>query len=580
MTDRLTLCATSRLAQTLRGEAPDGVEVWQTRRALTIGQWLGSLADEALLGGIADLPTALDPFAERLLWEKIIAASFTEATPLFDLQGMAASAAEAHALSRLWNIRPAGAQLADETRLFAGWQLEFDKRCRAAGWSDTVSLQRQLIGLIAAGHFALPDAVSFAGFDRLTPLEEGLMAALSGRGVSVENQAKNAVNRAPKEVPLGCDSRHQVLPCADVAAECAAIAAWAQAHLAADPACRLGIVAPDLASVRDRLEFMLDDALHPALIRPDAAEQPRCFNFSLGRGLADLPLIRVALDLLALGSGRAKVEQSRLSALLLAGGWSAAAAEADGRARLDAALRRDLPYFTTLPALIRLAGRLAEKEPPLCPQTIAALEAFVAALASAPKTQRPGAMGRHLPPGAESRRLARRPRTLQSRIPGPPRFRRGARRLRPARCAARPAVAQRGGAPLVATLPAAHLPAGNARPARHPGARRARKRRPRLRCAVGDGHERRPLAAAAASQPVAAGRIAARGRRGARQRRGRTRFCAAGACPSGAGRAGGGFFIRAGRRQPPAAAKSADCRHGAGRCGAGRGGDAGPATGR
>ena len=382
MTDRLTLCATSRLAQTLRGEAPDGVEVWRTRRALTIGQWLGSLADEALLGGIADLPTALDPFAERLLWEKIIAASLTEATPLFDLQGMAASAAEAHALSRLWNIRPAGAQLADETRLFAGWQLEFDKRCRAAGWSDTVSLQRQLIGLIAAGHFALPDAVSFAGFDRLTPLEEGLMAALSGRGVSVENQAKNAVDR---------DSHHQVLPCADVAAECAAIAAWAQAHLAADPACRLGIVAPDLGSVRDRLEFMLDDALHPALIRPDAAEQPRCFNFSLGRGLADLPLIRVALDLLALGSGRAKVEQSRLSALLLAGGWSAAETEADGRARLDAALRRDLPYFTTLPALIRLAGRLAEKEPPLCPQTIAALEAFVAALANAPKTQRPGA---------------------------------------------------------------------------------------------------------------------------------------------------------------------------------------------
>ena len=184
MTDRLTLCATTRLAQTLRGEVPDGLEVWPTRRALTVGQWLGSLADEALLGGIADLPVALDPFAERLLWEKIIAASLTEVAPLFDIQGMAASAAEAHALSRLWNIRPGGAQLADEARLFAGWQLEFDKRCRAAGWSDTTSLQRRLIDLIAAGNFALPEAVTFAGFDRFTPLEEGLMAALAGRGVS------------------------------------------------------------------------------------------------------------------------------------------------------------------------------------------------------------------------------------------------------------------------------------------------------------------------------------------------------------------------------------------------------------
>ena len=381
MSDCLTLCATTRLAQTLRGEASDGQTVWQTRRALTIGQWLATLADEALLGGIADLPTALDSFAERLLWEKVIAASLTEAAPLFDIQGMATSAAEAHALSRLWNIRPTGNQLADEARLFAAWQGEFDKRCRAANWRDTTSLHLQLVELIVAGHFALPSTVIFAGFDRLAPLERKLIAALAGRGVDVENRCETAVDR----------SNHQAIPCPDVAAECRAIAAWAQARLAADPASRLGIVAPDLTSVRDRLEFALDDALHPALIRPDAAESPRCFNFSLGRRLADLPLIRVALDLLALGSGRAKVEQSRLSALLLASGWSAAEAEADGRACLDAALRRDLPYFTTLPAMIRLAERLAEDQPPpLCPQTVAALDAFVETMAGMSKALRPG----------------------------------------------------------------------------------------------------------------------------------------------------------------------------------------------
>jgi exodeoxyribonuclease-5 len=190
------------------------------------------------------------------------------------------------------------------------------------------------------------------------------MVALTARGVSVQNQAKFPVDRG----------NQQVVACADGDAECAAVVAWVQARMAANPAGRLGIVAPDLAGVRDRLEFLLDDALHPALIRPDAAEAPRAF-FSLGRALADLPLIRVALDLLALGSGRAKVEQSRLSGLLLTGGWSAAEAEADGRGRLDAALRRDLPYFTTLPALIKLAGRLAENEAPLCPQTVAALDA-------------------------------------------------------------------------------------------------------------------------------------------------------------------------------------------------------------
>ena len=376
----LTLCATTRLAQTLRGEAPAGQTVWATRQALTLGQWLGELADEAQLSGIAELPAALDPFAERLLWEKVIAASLDEASPLFDIQGMAASAVEAQALCRVWKLQPAGAALSDEVRLFAGWQAEFDKRCRASGWLDAAGVQRQLIALVEAGHFALPDTVILAGFDRYTPLERDLMAALAGRGVVVEAFAGGSYEA----------SRRSALACADLDAECAAVVAWAHQRLSAEPNARLGIVAPDLAGVRDRLEFLLDDVLHPALIRPDAAEWPRCFNFSLGRALADLPLIRVALDWLALGAGRAKVEQSRLSALLLAGGWSAAEAEADGRARLDAALRRDLPYFTTPAALLRLAERQAAEGILLCPQSIAALAAFVEACQAAPRRLTPG----------------------------------------------------------------------------------------------------------------------------------------------------------------------------------------------
>jgi probable DNA repair protein len=381
MSDRLLLCATTRLAQTRRAEHPNGLRVWRTTPALTVGQWLAGLADEALLCGIAELPAALDPFAERLLWERVIADGLdTASAPLFDIQGMAASAAEAHVLSRTWSINPMAGQASDEARLFAGWQAEFLKRCQAGGWLDLAGIQWQTIALIEAGHFQLPAAVGFAGFDRFTPLEERLQAALLGRGVVLD------------EAPAGpgAASRLQVFALPDSAAECAAVATWAKARLADNPAARLGIVAPDLAGVRDRLEFRLDDALHPALIRPAAAEMPRCFNFSLGRALADLPLIRVALELLALGSVRVKVEQSRLSALLLAGGWSAAEAEADGRARLDASVRRDLPYFTTLPAVIRLAGRMAESEPVLCPQSVAALAAFVEVAGNAGRRQRPG----------------------------------------------------------------------------------------------------------------------------------------------------------------------------------------------
>jgi exodeoxyribonuclease-5 len=234
---------------------------------------------------------------------------------------MAASAAEAQALVRVWNLAAGSGALSDEAKLFIGWQAEFNQRCRNQGWIDLAGLHRQLVSLIEAGHFALPATVIFAGFDRFTPLERDLMAALATRGIPFENQPNFPVDRGNR------DSRLQVAGCADSDAECAAVVAWVQAQLAANPGSRLGIVAPDLAGVRDRLEFLLDDALHPALIRPDAAETPRCFNFSLGRVLADLPLIRVALDLLALGSGRAKIEQRRLSELLLAGGWSAGKAK-------------------------------------------------------------------------------------------------------------------------------------------------------------------------------------------------------------------------------------------------------------
>lgn len=405
----LHLCATTRLAQVLRGERPSiagprppsleqpqgslfddapvepraagGKQVWRTPAALTVGQWLAELADEALLTGLAELPTALEPYAERVLWEKVVADSLNGAATLFDLPGMAATAADAHALCRVWNLVPGGDMLSDEARLFLGWQAEFEKRCREAGWLDAAGVQRQVIALIEAGHFALPQRVRFLGFDRYTPFERRLMAALEARGVEVENSPEFPVDR----------STVTMAACADRAAECAAVADWAQRRLAEDPDCRLGIIAPDLAGVRDRLEFLLDDLLHPALIRPDGAEAPRRFNFSLGRPLAELPLIRAGLDLLAVAASRAKVEQARLSALLLAPGWAASEGEADGRAQLDAAMRRDLAYFTTPNALVRLAGRLAGESEGPCPQTVAALADLAEIFAAAAGRRKPSA---------------------------------------------------------------------------------------------------------------------------------------------------------------------------------------------
>jgi probable DNA repair protein len=393
MMPALTLCATNRLAQTLRAEVPAGrTTPWQTCQAMTPGQWLAEQAEAAQLTGVADLPAALDPFAEQLLWERVIADSLSgPAAPLFDLPGMAASAAEAHALTRRWQLPPPGGVLADECQRFLAWQQEFLKRCRAGGWIDAAGQQALVLDLLAAGKLTVPADVVFAGFDRFTPFEQRLMTVLAARGCRLEKSLAATVDRGTAEVFAFPDSD----------AECAAVVAWAEAQLAADPACRIGVVALDLAGVRDRLEYLLADVLHPSLLRPDAGEAPRCYNFSLGRALAEQPLVRTALDLLALAAARGKVEQADLGALLLGDAWSASQAEADGRACLEAAMRRQLGYFTSLPALLRLGQRLAgeasqaaaagEVPPPGCPKTLAHLSEFVTAVTAATsRRQLPG----------------------------------------------------------------------------------------------------------------------------------------------------------------------------------------------
>jgi len=283
----------------------------------------------------------------------------------------AACAAEAHALQESWQIRPAPGSAAEEARLFAAWRREFQRRTAARGWLESTRAMTAAIELVEAGQVPLPEAVCFAGFDRATPQETRLREALAARGV----------RELPWNPPAVADAALRRREFPDLAAECRAVAAWAAAHLAARPEARLGIVAPDLAAVRQPLAAGLDDALHPESLRPAAAEAPRRYNFSLGEPLAGEPLVRTALALLALAT-RPRHEQSVFSALLLDPAWSAGLAEADSRARIDAALRRELEYFTDLPALLRLMKRLFARDGIAAPRLKAHLEAFAAALAA------------------------------------------------------------------------------------------------------------------------------------------------------------------------------------------------------
>ncbi|MDR2001296.1 MAG: hypothetical protein LBP94_07185, partial [Zoogloeaceae bacterium] len=376
------LCANHRLARHLRAEhdaaqVAAGRSAWQPLTALTVGAWLDGVIAEALLSGAVPCAEAprlvLNETQERLLWEQAIEAH-TEADEdqLFDRAGLAAAAAEANQLCEIWRLRP-DAEAGEETQRFLAWRRQQRATCASRGWFDAARYRAWQIRCLAGGAGRLPANIAFAGFDRYSPQEAELQRVLAERGIAVS------------ELPLGrAEAGAAVsLACADRRAECHAAAAWAAQRLARQPDARLGIVAIDLASVRETLVAALDDALHPETLLAGNAELPRCYNLSLGLPLARQPVVAVALELLQLcaqaSTGNRRVELARFGALLLGPYWSAWQSEADGRARLDAAMRRHLAPTASLPHGLNFVRRYAKKGLRLA-QTVTAIEALVKAI--------------------------------------------------------------------------------------------------------------------------------------------------------------------------------------------------------
>jgi exodeoxyribonuclease-5 len=338
----LILCVNHRLARHLRAEhdraqLAAGSTTWQPLAALTPGVWLETVVAEAMLAGAipaAQTPRlALSTAQERLLWEQAIAALVADGVDaLFDTEGLAAAAAEASGLCEVWNLRPS-ADAGEETKRLLDWRRHVRSACEPRGWMDAARLRAWQIRCLAEGAGRLPASVAFAGFDRDTPQETELKRVLVARGVAVSELALGRAEAGDAAV----------IGCADRRAECRAAAAWAMQRLAAQPEARLGIVAPELGGVRETLVAALDDALHPESLLPENSEQTRRYNVSLGTPLARQPIVAVALELLQVAANPRRCEQAMLGELLRGPYWSAWQSEADGRAQLDAAMRRYLP---------------------------------------------------------------------------------------------------------------------------------------------------------------------------------------------------------------------------------------------
>ena len=259
--------------------------------------------------------------------------------PLFDLAGLAAAAqGPPSALPGIWTRPPRPWATKPASSSPGGGNSPAAQR---PGLDRTARLPGIVCGLIRSGAIALPEAIAFTGFDRYTP------------GNPPASRPRRPGRGRDERPPIGA-RRRQTLACNDADAGVRRRRGLGQDRLAAHPGARLGIVVPDLATRRDALAFALDDLLHPEAVYP-GAEATRIWLSSAapGPGTPGRRRLRSARPGCRASPRMGRVLRPVALALLVG-----RAERADARARIDAALRDELEFFTDLPAVIAAVKRL------------------------------------------------------------------------------------------------------------------------------------------------------------------------------------------------------------------------------
>jgi probable DNA repair protein len=360
---KLILCSTTRLARSLqmaqqRQQIQNGATQWQAPQITTLGDWLSSVIETAILLGEIDannIPTnVLNATQEGLLWEQSIqhALKSNTAADLFDTSGLASAAMEANRLLTEWRLNLDIENATEETQQFMQWRTHFQQLCKEANVLEVVRYEAWQITCLQKDAGQLPTRIELAGFDRIHPNTHRLINILETRGVDVSTYP--LTHPAPRQLA------HVLVN--DQDAECRAAVAWAQAQLAQNSQAKLAIVAPELEALRAKLSDLLDDVFHPEAAAPANAEITRCYDFTLGVPLSSIPIIATALGLLRFAWSKQQTLQTDIAQLLHSTYWSANQQESDARAKLDARMRQDLPLSLTSHRFMRFLHHACEGE--------------------------------------------------------------------------------------------------------------------------------------------------------------------------------------------------------------------------
>jgi probable DNA repair protein len=327
--DYTLITASHRQARYLRSAhassmMEQGHTVWQTPPIHPWKQWLKQCWEEKYQVNDISRPRLLSSAQTRMLWLSIIEKSRYVDSKL-QINSIVDQAIRAYETCLEWrlDIFPEGIFLNTDTQAFKSWANTYRERIQQENWLDELGLADYLVKSAYK-----PDAhgVVVYGFDELNPQQQAFLQYLKVRDCQVEFFKSPGRNQSTRyyEFP---ESRNEIR----------SAAVWARKIIDEEPDSSIGIVIPDLDYRREYVSAIFDDILNPGWIvqKPDSINS--LYSIAPGRPLSDYPVIHAALQILALGEYRQRIQ--RFEFLLRSSYIKGNVTESGLRARFYSALR-------------------------------------------------------------------------------------------------------------------------------------------------------------------------------------------------------------------------------------------------
>ncbi len=281
---------------------------------LSWDNWILKLWNENALNHYQAFPTILDDGEIQELFEQIILEWAEDKNPLINAKAAAKNATSAYNMSIRYNHPIADCTQSfssEEVKAMALWASAMTERLRGTNVITQAYVEKRVLSWLQKGLIQGMPTV-FYGFYFPSFLQKEAMKALHATGNAHYLQNKNELS--PANALRFNNKQEEVVGCAK----------WVREQVKANPAIKIGVIAPALDNYRRDLVRTFDATLIPESILSPLQNHERPYRISMGESLFDSPIIKTLFSILSIRN-YSKFTISQLSELLrnpLIGGYT------------------------------------------------------------------------------------------------------------------------------------------------------------------------------------------------------------------------------------------------------------------